>query len=35
MIFVEAEDRVLIDDIVQFSGILLTEGMPASGTPQP
>ena len=35
LIFVEAEDRLFIDDIVQFSVVPVTEGTPASGTPQP
>ena len=35
LIFVEAEDRLLIDDIVQFSVLPVTEGTPAAGTPQP
>jgi hypothetical protein len=35
LIFVWAEDRLFIDDIVQFSVVPLAEGTPASGTPQP
>jgi len=35
LIFVEAEGRLFIDDIVQFSVVPMTEGTPASGTPQP
>jgi hypothetical protein len=35
VIFEQADDRLLIDDIVQFSVVPLTEGTPASGTPQP
>ena len=35
VIFVEAEGRLFIDDIVQFSVVPVTEGTPASGTPQP
>jgi hypothetical protein len=32
LLFVEAEDRLFIDDIVQFSVVPMTEGTPA-GTP--
>jgi hypothetical protein len=35
LIFVWAEDRLFIDDIVQFSVVPLAEGTPTSGTPQP
>jgi hypothetical protein len=35
VIFEQADDRLLIDDLVQFSVVPLTEGTPASGTPQP
>ena len=35
LIFVWAEDRLFIDDIVQFSVVPLAEGTPAAGTPQP
>jgi hypothetical protein len=35
LIFVWAEDRLFIDDIVQFSVVPLAEDTPASGTPQP
>jgi hypothetical protein len=35
VIFVEAEGRLFIDDIVQFSVVPVTEGTPAAGTPQP
>jgi hypothetical protein len=35
LIFVEAEGRLLIDDIVQFSVVPMTEGTPQVGTPQP
>jgi hypothetical protein len=35
LIFVWAEDRLFLDDIVQFSVVPLAEGTPVSGTPQP
>jgi hypothetical protein len=35
VILVEADSRLFIDDIVQFSVVPVTEGTPASGTPQP
>jgi hypothetical protein len=35
LIFAEADGRLLIDHIVQFSVVPLTEGTPAAGTPQP
>src|SRR5215217_7904502 len=35
VVFEQADDRLLIDDLVQFSVVPLTEGTPASGTPQP
>jgi hypothetical protein len=35
MIFVEADGRLFIDDIVQFSVVPVTDATPAAGTPQP
>jgi len=35
LIFDEADGRLLIDDIIQFSVVLVTEGTPAAGTPEP
>ena len=35
LIFVEAEDRLFIDDIIQFSVVPLTGGTPEAGTPEP
>ena len=35
LLFAPGDDRLLIDDIVQFSVVPLAEGTPAAGTPQP